>query len=163
VDAMILRGVVALFQKEYETAERYFLSAKLESPSDVRASNNLALALCEQDEAKKRRALEHAVYNARAFSQGRYATEVDSTYGWALYKNNRIAEADKVLRGLVRSARVSDDTLYYAAQVAAERGRPQEAMQLLQRALDRKRPFTMRPEAEDLLMKLRELKPTGSR
>jgi Tfp pilus assembly protein PilF len=156
MDAMILRGVVALFQKEYEPAERYFLSAHVQSPSNFAASNNLALALCEQDEAKRRRALEYALNNARQHQEDAYAAEAASTYGWVLYRNNKLAEADNVLNRLVRSARVSEDTLYYAAKVAGERRRPEEATQLLQRALGTKRPFSMRPEAQLLLEQLRK-------
>jgi Tfp pilus assembly protein PilF len=156
IDAMILRGVVALFQKEYETAERFFQGASLQSPSNFAASNNLALALCEQDETKKRRALELATNNARQHAEDQYAGEAASTYAWVLYKNNRAAEAENVLGRLLMSARVSEDTLYYAAEVAAARGRPQEAAQLLQRALGTKSPFSMRPEALRLQERLKK-------
>ncbi len=54
--AMLLCGLVALFQKDYPTAELYFESAHRKSPKDFAASNNLALALAEQkDEAKRHR------------------------------------------------------------------------------------------------------------
>ncbi len=155
LDAQILRGVVALFQKDYTTAERFFLAAHVDAPSNFPASNNLALALCEQDEGKQRRALGFATNNARQFSQGRYATEAASTYGWVLYKNGRVVDADKVLSQLVRSGRVSEDTLYCAARVATERRRPEEAIQLLDRAMKSKNPFSMRPEAKKLLEQLR--------
>jgi len=153
MDALILRGVVALFQKEYEPAERYFLSAHVLSPANFAASNNLALALCEQNEAKKRQAMEYARNNAQQYQN---SPEAASTYGWVLYKNNQLAEADNVLSRLVRSVRVNEDTLYYAARVASERRRPEEANQLLQRALGTKNPFSMRPEAQLLLEQLRK-------
>jgi tetratricopeptide (TPR) repeat protein len=164
LDALILRGVVALFQKEYEQAERYFVLAVLDYPSNFPASNNLALAYCEQDEPDKRRALEYAVNNARQHQQGRYASEAASTYGWVLYRTGRVPEADQVLGRLIRSARVNQDTLYYAARVAAEArpARYEEARQLLERALDTERPFSMRPEAKALLEQLKR-KSTGSR
>ncbi len=57
LDAKILRGMVAIFQKDYATAERYFELAHLQSPRTFLASNDLALALIEQnDQAKKLRA-----------------------------------------------------------------------------------------------------------
>ena len=153
MDAMILRGVVALFQKEYETAERYFLSAHVQSASNFAASNNLALAQCERDETKKRQALELAAQNAKVYEN---SAEAASTYAWVLYKNNRLLDADNVLSRLLASARVSEDTLYYAAKVAADRKRPEEATQMLQRALGTKNPFSMRPEALVLLEQLRK-------
>ena len=162
LDAKILRGVVALFQKEYEQAERYFQSAFWDSPGNFLASNNLTLALCEQTlEAKKRRALELAVNNARQFSQGDYAAEAASTYGWVLFKNNRVDEANKVFQQLLaRSTRVSEDTLFYAARVGSDRRlgdrrRPERAKQLLELAVKSERPFSMRPEAQRLLEQLK--------
>jgi len=156
MDAMILRGAVALYQKEYEPAERYFQSAHWQSPGTFAASNDLALALCEQDETKKRRALELATNNAKQHQEDQYAGEAASTYAWVLYKNNRLADADNVLNRLLSSARVSEDTLYYAAKVNADRGRRELATQLLQRALGTKRPFSMRPEALLLSEQLRK-------
>ncbi len=161
LDAKILRGVVAMFQKEYEQAERYFQSASWDSPGNFPAKNNLALALCEQTEAKQRRALELADGNVRQFSQGAYAAEAASTYGWVLFKNNRVDEANKVFQQLLaRSTRVSEDTLYYAARVGSDRSlgdrrRPERAKQLLQLAVKSERPFPMRPEAQRLLEQLK--------
>jgi tetratricopeptide (TPR) repeat protein len=165
----ILRGVIALYQKDYNKAEDNFVAALLDYPSNFAASNNLALAYCEQDDAsKKRRAREYAVDNARRHQQGRFAAEAASTYGWVVYKLgtvDQVNEADKVLGRLVRSARVNEDTLYYAARVATDsrlpenRRRPDEARRLLERALGTERPFSMRPEAQLLLD---ELKKTGS-
>lgn len=164
VDAMILRGVVALFEKEYEPAERYFQLAQLKAPNSFAAANNMALALCEQDEAKRRTALGYAERNWRLNQQGDFAAEAASTMGWILYKSGQIAQADKVLSQLIRSARVNEDTLYYAAQVAFEARPPrvEEATQLVQRALSSKQPFSMRPEAQRLIEQLQKAK-SGSR
>jgi Tfp pilus assembly protein PilF len=152
LEAKILRGAVALYQKDYGTAERQFLAAHVLSPSNFAASNNLALALCEQkDESKRRRALEYATNNAQQYDK---SAEALSTYGWVLYKNNDSARADQVLSQLVRT-RVGEDTLYYAARVATDRRRPDVAIKLLERALsDKERPFSMRSEAEELLAQL---------
>ena len=55
-DAKKVRGVAALFQKDYKAAEINFESAHLKDPDDFAAKNNLALALVEQkDESKKRK------------------------------------------------------------------------------------------------------------
>ena len=59
--ACVCQGIVALVQKDYAAAEERFEVAHLQEPDDFAASNNLALALCEQkDKAKQRRALEYA-------------------------------------------------------------------------------------------------------
>ena len=73
-----------------------------------------------------------------------------------MIENNQVAEADNVLRRVVQSGRVSEDTAYYAARVAVEAtpSRPEQAKRLLERILESKRPFTKRTEAKLLLEQL---------
>ena len=87
LDAMMLNGLVAMFQKDFPAAERYFQAAHIHWPHNFAATNNLALALVEQpDEAKKRQALEFATNN---MEQSKNA-EVAATFGWVLYKLGRL-------------------------------------------------------------------------
>ena len=96
VDAQILRGVIALFEKDYSAAEAYFEQAHTQAPRNFAASNNLALALIEQnDDAKKKRALDYAVNNVQQFPR---LSEAYSTYGWIQFKLGKIDEAEKALR-----------------------------------------------------------------
>ena len=54
------------------------------SPSNFAASNNLALALCEQsDNLKKNRALEYAQINAQRYPK---MADAASTLGWVQYR-----------------------------------------------------------------------------
>jgi len=164
LDALVLRGVVALFQKDYKAAEGYFESAHLMSPGSFAASNNLALALCEQtDEAKKRRALEYASNNARQFQRDQRAPEALSTYGWVLYsigrnekgdRNPNLDAAEQALRQAASSGNISSDTAYYLAQVLFEKGNKDDARQLLEAALKSERPFSRRDDAQKLLNKI---------
>ena len=126
LDAMMLNGLVAMFQKDFPAAERYFQAAHIHWPHNFAATNNLALALVEQpDEAKKRQALEFATNN---MEQSKNA-EVAATYGWVLYKLGRLDNAERIfevvrLRG---QGRVSPDTAYYGtagASIAGARRRP---------------------------------------
>jgi Tfp pilus assembly protein PilF len=159
LEAKILRGAIALFQKDYPTAERYCQEAHLQAPRDPRALNNLALALVEQkDGAKQRRALEYAETNVQ---QNPKDPEIASTAGWVLYKNRRVEDADKMLQQVISSGlQLSPDTAFYAAKVAEVQGRVLQARQLLEAALKSTGPFSMRQEAKALLeeLKLAELK-----
>ena len=66
LEALMLRGIVDLFRKDYAGAVNFFEAAAIQSPSNFEATNNLALALVElKDEAKKKRALEYAVENVK--------------------------------------------------------------------------------------------------
>ncbi len=152
--AKVLRGVVALFKKDFSSAEMYFESAHLQAPAEFAASNNLALALCEQDDPEKiRRALAYAQTNAQANPK---SPEAASTAGWVLFKADKLKEADQVLTRLAQAGRVSEDTAYYIAAVSVEVGRKEQAVTLLERAVASKNPFSMRPEAELLLKDLQE-------
>ena len=165
LDAKVLRGVVALFQKDWKNAEMYFESALMQSPNNFAAKNNLALALCEQsDDAKKQLAYEHAVANYKLYPKN---AEALSTYGWVLYKAGNVKEAYEALRQAAAGG-ISADTGYYIAQVAADLAKlaadggqadaakqlKEQAKKLLDSALQSKRPFSKRQEADALLKQL---------
>ena len=160
VNAKVLAGVVALFQKDYKAAEANFESALLQSPNSFEAKNNLAIALCEQDkEDKKRRALEYAEANVR---QNPRVPEAVSTYGWVLYKLGRLNEAEKVFNQVVQMGNVSPDTAYYIARVAVDRGRVDDAKRILEGTLKGNARFSQRAEAEALLAQLSKTAPAES-
>ncbi|MGA2798495.1 MAG: tetratricopeptide repeat protein [Thermoguttaceae bacterium] len=157
LDAKKIRGVVALFQKDYRGAESNFESAHLKSPDDFAAKNNLAIALVEQkDESKKRSALGYAADNMQQYQKSANSVEAASTYGWVLYKTNKLDDADKFLQGAIQASggNPPQDTAYYAARVASEKNRKEEAKTLLKYALKNPTPFTMRQEAAALLEEL---------
>lgn len=152
IEAQLFRGIVALFQKDYKGAELHFEQAVLKAPNNFAATNNLALALVEQrDEAKNRRALAYAENNAKLYPK---SAEAASTYGWVLYKNGRLNEAEQALNAAASAGNISSDTAYYLARVSADRGNKDVARNLLKAALASKRPFSQRDEAEKLLDKL---------
>ena len=152
LDANFLRGVVAMFLKDYPGAAEYFEKAHAISPGNFAAGNNLALALAEQDDAaKKRRALEYAEVNARTFPR---QPESFSTLGWVCYKLGRLDDAEKALRQASSLGRVGPDALYYMARVLVDRQKKADAAQLLESALRTPNPFTLRKEAEALLEEL---------
>ena len=152
--AFLLRGSVALVEKDYTTAEFHFESALKRWPRDLAISNNLAIALIEQgDESKSRRALEYAEANVRQFPE---LAEAASTYGLVLYRLGRLDDAEKVLCSPVCREDSSVDAAYIAACLAVDRGRRAEARELLENALKRTEPSMFRQEAEELLKQLKK-------
>jgi Tfp pilus assembly protein PilF len=154
LEAKILRGVIAMFQKDYKAAEVYFESAHQQSSKDFAASNNLALALAEQnDEPKKAYALDLANANAQ-----KYPRMIDalSTYGWVLYRRGQLDDAEKVLRAVATGGSLTADTAYYWACILKDRGQEAVAKQWLESALRSPAPFLHREEAKALLAKLSE-------
>jgi tetratricopeptide (TPR) repeat protein len=158
LDGLVLRGMVAMFQKNFRAAEGYFEKAHLLRPNSFAASNDLALALIEQNnDDKRQRALEYAENNARTYGKSNQASEAYSTYGWVLYKMDRIEDADKALRAAISGGTFSADTAYYLARVLAkQRGHDKEAIQLLESALKAPGPFANREDATKMLEELKK-------
>lgn len=150
LEAKILRGRVAMFQKDYNVAEKWLQDAYLQSPNNFAASNNLALTLCEQhDEVKLQRAKEIAQVN---YQQDRNNCEAVATLGWVFYKFCDIERANLLLRQAIVAGSRTPDTLYYLAQVNYARGvERRDSQALLVWLLQGNRCFRMRPEATALL------------
>jgi tetratricopeptide (TPR) repeat protein len=154
LDAKILCGIVALFDKDYSRAETYLVSAHNQSPGNFAASNSLALALVEQkDEAKKRSALEYAVANVQ---QNPKLAEAASTCGWVLYNLGKLDDAEKAFQTAISGGQISPSTAYYMARLSCDRGRKEQARRLLEIALKSTGPFALRQDAKALLEELQK-------
>ncbi len=164
-EAKQLRGVIALFEKDYATAEKQFNEILVESPSNFAAANNLALALCEQDEAKQKKAVEYAQVNVDRF--GQQQPEVFSTAAWVMHKMGKYQECAQLLQRYVQltGGNMSSDTAYYLAanmekiadsiEDAEQKANVlKQAKEIITKTLENEAPFVMRPEAEALKARL---------
>ncbi len=168
LEANQLRGVIALFAKDYASAEKYFGVVLADSPSNFAATNNLALALCEQaDPAKQKKAVEYAQVNVDRFQQQQ--PEVFSTAAWVMHKMGKYNEAAQLLQRYLQqtNGQMSSDTAYYlaanldkiadsmdASQADQKAEAQKQALEIITKTLENKAPFVMRPEAETLKAKL---------
>jgi len=155
LEAKLVLGVIDLLLKDYAAAESQFEAALVQSPSSFAASNNLALALAEQDPAKQRKAVEYAEMNVRQYPK---QAEAFSTLGWVYYKNGRLNEAGQALQTALSAGQLSPDTAYYLAKVLVAGDKPEgkkTAKQFLEAALKIKALFSMRKEAQALLDSLK--------
>ncbi|MDO5113278.1 MAG: tetratricopeptide repeat protein [Planctomycetia bacterium] len=156
-EAQLLRGVVALFEKNFVVAEENFQKVLSASPSNFAASNNLALALCEQgDETKLKKAEEYALVNIRQFQN---QPEAFSTAAWISYKKGAYSDAMQLLQKAAQlsGGQMNPDTAYYLAATLAKLGSDEQknqAKELVNKILQSTVPFSMRPEAEALSKEL---------
>ena len=128
-DAIGLRALAALAQKDYKTAERDFSDILSRYPNNFLAKNFLALALCDQqDPDKLRRAFEYARDN---YDRNNQNSDALSTLGWVLYKQGQKAQAEQALTQAVQNGNLNLDTLYYLAQVLNQRNKREEARNIL--------------------------------
>jgi tetratricopeptide (TPR) repeat protein len=154
LEAKILQGSIATFQKNYVAAELFFDSAIKQSPGSFPISNNLALVLIEQnDETKGRHALEYAEANVKKYPT---SPEAASTLGLVLFRLGRLEDAEKALRTAAPIADKDIDTAYAFACVAAKQGHKSKAKEMLETVLKDKKPAMFRQEAEDLLEELKK-------
>lgn len=151
-DAQLVRGQVAMFQKDYAAAEKYFKAALDLLPGNFAASNSLALALANQDDdEKQRRAVGYAEVNFRQFPR---QPEAAATLGWAYYRAGRLKEAEQALMA-AQQAGMTPDAAYYLARLYADTNRQAEAKKLLESLLKLKQPFATRDAARELAATLK--------
>jgi tetratricopeptide (TPR) repeat protein len=150
--AQLTRGLVARILSDMRTAEDCFEAAFKLAPTDLGASNQLALVLVEQgDKDKQRRAAELAERNMRSAPGNR---EAAATLGWVYFNMGRYDEAERAMAQAATGGATSPDGAYYIAKIYEQKGKYAEAKLVLQQALDAKQSFIHRRDAEVLKTQL---------
>jgi tetratricopeptide (TPR) repeat protein len=165
-DAKSMRAAVARLIGDMKTSESLFEQLHSASPSNLQAANALAQVLVDQDDAKKqRRGLELASMSYQAATEGNKTNrELMATLGWALFRNGKTAEAERVLQQVASAGQLSQDYAYYIAKAVLEpRGQYAAAIRLLDEALKSPQPFTYRLQASELLSELKKKPPQTDR
>lgn len=151
-DVLKIYGKVALFRSDYPQAEAAFQEVVRQNPIDAEAVAGLALALCEQDDAEKRkRAVQYATSNVQKQSNNR---DYLATLGWTLYRSGETDGAIQVLQQSVADGQINAAAAYYFAVALNEKGQTEAAKQLLNAALATKPPFAKRAAAAALAKQL---------
>jgi tetratricopeptide (TPR) repeat protein len=73
--------------------------------------------------------------------------EIAAAVGWIYYRLGRLDDAERYLQAAASSGGVSLDILYIMAKLSADRGKLDQAKQLLQGALKGTGPFIFRQDA----------------
>lgn len=150
----LLRGLIALCQKDYAQATDYFRAVQQECPERSQATSYLALALVEQaDEAKRAEALELAQRNVREHPRSGQAL---STLGWVYYRNGKLESAEQALLAAMADGKIGPENGYYMARVLAETGRHDQARQFLKAALETPGGFLWRDDAQQWFEEIKD-------
>jgi tetratricopeptide (TPR) repeat protein len=161
VDVRVLRGLMHRWVGNHPGAETEFESLHKEFPNDFNYLNQYVLAMLEQkDQGKQQRALDMILeFNRR--NAGR-VPEAAATLGWALFKNNRLDDAENALRSSFQGGQTNSDTIYYYSQILRYRGQLDKAVELLKAATQSPGRFMYRKEAEkDLAQLMPKSTPSG--
>ena len=84
-----------------------------------------------------------------------------TTLAWVYYKLGRREDAEGLLGQIQRNNALSTDGAYYIAKILADRGEKDSARQILEEVLANAPMFATRPDAKDLLDKLKAPAPSG--
>ncbi len=157
LDGKVVRGVIARVARDYPTAEKFFNEAHVQSPGNFAASNSLALVLIESsDKEEQQRALEMAEANAARYRDNSpQQVNALTTLAWVYYKLGRREDAEKILDQIARNNALTSDGAYYVSKLLADRGEKDRARAILEEVLTNEAVFATRPDAVDLLAKLK--------
>jgi tetratricopeptide (TPR) repeat protein len=149
--------VIARVARDYPTAEKFFTEAHVQSPGNFAASNSLALVLIESaDKEAQQRAVEMAEANvARYRENSPQQVNALTTLAWIYYKQGRREDAEKILDQIARNNALTSDGAYYVSKLLADRGEKDRARTILEEVLTNEAVFATRPDAVDLLSKLK--------
>jgi Tfp pilus assembly protein PilF len=148
----LLDAVVARSSGELDYAERTLQELVAKNPSDFGSSNQLALVLIDQEDARKKaQGLDIATNNQKLYPNG---VEALTTLGWALYRNGLPDRAEQALQSAVRTGQGSSDCAYYLGVVWVEKNKKDDAKKLFEAALAAPGTFVHRKACEESLKKL---------
>ena len=158
LEGRIVRGAIARAARDFPTAERLFGEAHAQAPASFVAADNLALVLVERTDADaRRRAAELAEANAaRARDLPPQQITALTTLAWVYYKSGRREDAERILDQIARSHALTSDGAFYVATLLVDRGDRERAQAILEQVLATEPMFATRPDASDLLAKLKK-------
>ena len=152
-----LTGLMARYQKDYATATAVFEEMVREYPNQAFGTVNLALVLSESPDAnQKRRAVELADGYAR---QNPRSAEAHAVHGYALLKNDRVADAEKAVMTAASLGQLTPDSAYFLARVLNQKERFEDAHKVLKEALAAQAAFVYRADAQALFNDLEKRLP----
>ena len=157
LEGRIVRGAIARVARDYKAAEQFFNDAHVQSPGNFAASNSLALVLIEsEDKEDRQRALEMSEANVAMYRENSpQQINALTTLAWVYYKLGRREDAERILDQISRNNALTTDGAYYVAKILADRGEKDRARQILEQVLENEPMFATRPDAVDLLAKLK--------
>ena len=149
---------IARVARDYKTAEKFFNDAHVQSPGNFPASNSLALVLVESDDlAAQQRATEMAEANVAMYRENSpQQINALTTLAWVYYKRGRREDAEKILAQITQNNALTTDGAFYVSKLLADRGEKDRARKILEEVLANEPMFATRPDALDLLAKLKK-------
>lgn len=143
-----IAGLLARYTKDYAGATAVFEEMVREHPNLAFGTANLAIVLSESADAnQKRRAVELGEAYVRLNPR---LPEAHAVLGYALFKSDRQADAERELLTAASLGELTTDAAYFLARVLDKGGKATDAHELLKKALAAQAPFVYRADAQTL-------------
>ena len=128
------------------------------SRTDTYTFQKLSLLVESDEKEARQRALEMAEVNVAMNNRDNSPNQVPAltTLAWVYYKLGRQEDAGRILDQIGRSNALTSDGAYYLAKLRADRGERDLARKILDEVLGAEPMFATRPDAVDLLEKLKK-------
>ncbi len=145
LEAQMLSAQTAYYQRRFPEAERQLEALREKSPGNFMVVNLLASLLADSDEPSKlQRSLELAALNSERYPD---SAEAAATLAWALFRNDKKTESHASLQRIKANSTLSRDAAYRSARMLHDAGQPEQAIELLNGALETTGPFAAEAEA----------------
>jgi putative PEP-CTERM system TPR-repeat lipoprotein len=135
-------------QGRTEEAVRLYESALAKNPDNIVLLNNVAVIYGAKNDPK---ALDYA---ARAYKVAPKAPWIMDTYGWILFRQNKVDQALPLLRDAAKAMPDNAEVQYHYAAALAKKGDKQQAVALLNKATRGTMPADQKADAQKLLKQL---------
>jgi tetratricopeptide (TPR) repeat protein len=157
LEGKLINGAIARVKRDFDTAERFFSEAHLQSPRNFPAADSLALVLAESaDKDKLQQALELAETNMAMVKDNQpLQLTTATTLAWVYYKIGRGADAEKILAQVAQNNALTADGAYYIARILTDKGEKDQARRLLEQVMSNEPMFANRAAAEQLIESIR--------
>jgi len=154
----IITAKLQHLEGDTETAEKTASAVVLAHPNSVTAVDELARILAESEDGNQRKlGLQYARrnYNVVGKTKTKAAVNAIITYAWTLFRNNRSADAEVVLRSVPVGSRIGPQETYYSGLIYLARGQTAAAQSALAAALASNAMFPGRQDCEKQIAQLR--------
>lgn len=151
----MLAGEVALWKKQWASAENHFQAVYKAAPQEFDARDKLALALAEENvAAKKEKALDLAYANCQNNKDNNHGVEAAATLSWVYFRVGKFDLASAAMDAVLRATNgnvANPDVATYLAYILdhndnGHNGLKYKAKLVLDQVVKSGHPFRMRSE-----------------
>lgn len=147
-----MKGRISFAGLSYDVAAEHFRNLAQKAPKDASSANILALCLVESDDPeKKKQAMQISQRVASTMTGNTLAV---ASLAYIYLKNGEVEKSKQLMQRVAMSRQATPEISYFLANWLIENGQPDQAANILKRALNAKGLFLYRSASRKLLTSL---------